>query len=64
MRNDCVQRTNSVGSLWTIDRCKEGYRIERQNSRTNITILKKTSVKFSQSDKTLQEAVEKTDRKR
>ena len=64
IRNDYVQRNDSVRSLWIIRRCKKGCRIERQNRRRNITILKKTSIKFSKSNKTLKEAAAKTDRKK
>ena len=63
MRNDCVQRNNSVISLWIIHRCEKGCRIERQNRRSNITILKKTSIKFSKSNKTLQDVAAKIDKK-
>ena len=62
MRNDCVQRNNSIISLWIIHRCKKGCRIERKNSRKYINILKETSIKFSKSNKPLQEVAAKIDR--
>ena len=62
MRNDCVQRNNRVISLWIIHRCKKECRIERKNSRRNITILKETLIKFSKSNKPFQEVAAKTGR--